>query len=54
MSPLVRGAWIEIPPEGVSEIVDSSPLVRGAWIEINDKDLLPEDRNVASRKRGVD
>ena len=34
MSLPVRGAWIEIPPFGISPCSTSSLPVRGAWIEM--------------------
>ena len=34
MSPLTRGAWIEIVFNGCPAEVAESPLTRGAWIEI--------------------
>ena len=34
MSPLTRGAWIEIVFNGCPAEVAESPLTRGAWIEM--------------------
>ena len=44
MSLPVRGAWIEIPTPGLSDVAKGSLPVRGAWIEINQDGRTPGRR----------